>query len=321
MGRKRKRGPEAPTGILLVAKPRGPTSREVVEQVERRLGLRGLGHCGTLDPLATGLLVLVSGRAGRLQDRLTGHDKRYRALVRLGERSATDDSEGPIWPVVPTPTMPERGRLEEVLRSFLGEIDQRPPAHSALRIDGERSWKKARRGEQVELPSRRVRIDRIEVQDYRAPDLLLEVDCGPGTYLRSLARDLGELLGLGGRLETLERSRSGPFELSAARDPDAVSLADLLPLELALASLPRAVLDAGDLRRLLDGREVQHRGDDVLQDDALVWLDGRIIGRARKLSERGFRLRRLVVEGFEECSDLPSGSDRMSAPSPGEKEP
>ena len=210
----------AVVGFLNLAKPRGPTSHDIVARVRRLTGVRRVGHAGTLDPLAEGVLVLALGRATRLLEYVVSGEKVYRATIRLGSTTTTDDAEGAVTETRPLTI--GRADIEAALPQFVGEIAQRPPAFSAVQIGGRRAYDLARRGATVELPARPVRIDRLTVLSWQAPDLTLEVGCGPGTYIRSLARDLGAALGCGGHLAGLVRTRSGGFSLAAA-----TTLADL----------------------------------------------------------------------------------------------
>ena len=204
----------AVTGFLNLAKPRGPTSHDIVARVRRMTRMRRVGHAGTLDPLAEGVLVLALGPATRLLEYVASGEKVYRATIRLGSTTTTDDAEGDVMDTRPLTV--GRADIEAALPQFSGEIAQRPPAFSAVQVGGRRAYDLARRGAAVELPARQVRIDRLTVLSWAAPDLTLEVTCGPGTYIRSLARDLGAALGCGAHLAGLIRTRSGGFFLTAA---------------------------------------------------------------------------------------------------------
>ena len=204
----------AVTGFLNLAKPRGPTSHDIVTRVRRLTGVRRVGHAGTLDPLAEGVLVLALGPATRLLEYVASGEKVYRATIRLGSTTTTDDAEGDVMDTRPLTV--GRADIEAALPQFVGEIAQRPPAFSAVQVGGRRAYDLARRGAAVELPARQVRIARLNILGWQAPDLTLEVTCGPGTYIRSLARDLGAALGCGAHLAGLIRTRSGGFFLTAA---------------------------------------------------------------------------------------------------------
>ncbi|MBL8792765.1 MAG: tRNA pseudouridine(55) synthase TruB [Planctomycetia bacterium] len=276
-------------GLLVVDKPAGITSRDAVD---RALGWfpRGvkLGHTGTLDPLATGVLVLTVGPATRLSEYVQRMRKTYRAAVRLGAGSDSDDADGVVseWQVEQPPA---RDALEAALAGFQGTIDQTPPAYSALRTAGRRAFDLARRGLAVELAPRPVEIHTIQILKYEYPLLELEVECGKGTYIRSLARDLGAVLGCGGYIAGLRRLRVGPFQADDALSPDAApdaARARLLPLSAALTELPRVTLPADDALRLCRGRRVaaQTDGRQPLPADgsevAVFALDGQFLALA-----------------------------------------
>ncbi|MGD9690004.1 MAG: tRNA pseudouridine(55) synthase TruB [Phycisphaerales bacterium] len=229
----------SPTGLLLIDKPRGPTSMDVCRVVKRALIAGGapkkvkVGHGGTLDPLATGLLVVLIGRATRLCDSIMAGAKAYIADIDLSAFTPTDDAEGEREPVeVASP--PTRAQIDAALPRFTGTIMQRPPVFSAMKVDGQRAYKLARKGREVELPPRPVRIDALRVLGYEWPRLSLHIDCGKGTYIRSLARDLGTALGTGGHLAGLCRTRIGQFTIEHARTLDALPAqlgqGDLLPV-------------------------------------------------------------------------------------------
>jgi tRNA pseudouridine55 synthase len=243
----------------VIDKPGGMTSREVVDRAQRWFprGTR-LGHTGTLDPLATGVLVLCVGQATRLTEYVQDMRKTYRAGLFLGACSDTDDADGTITPAL-VEQPPDRAAIEARLREFVGEIEQTPPAYSAAKVTGRRAYELARRGEDVALRPRRVRIHRIDLLACAYPRLELEVECGKGTYIRSLARDLGERLSCGALIETLRRTRVGPFEADSAPGLDidaAAARSRLLPLAAAVAELPRVELDAAQTARLRQGQSL-----------------------------------------------------------------
>lgn len=247
-------------GVLAVDKPAGPTSHDVVAAVRRAFGTRRVGHFGTLDPFASGVLVLGVGPATRLAPFCVEHPKTYHATVRLGARSDTDDSEGAIEEVA-VPGIPDRSAIEKACAAWEGSVLQVPPAYSAKHVEGRRAYALARAGRAVTLEAVRVRIDSIRIERYAWPELEILVRCGPGTYLRALARDLGERLGTGGLCAALRRLASGPFRVEEAldwsglADPDAAAAA-LKPSWTAVADLPAAELDAAGARAFSAGREV-----------------------------------------------------------------
>jgi tRNA pseudouridine55 synthase len=206
-------------GIINLDKPAGITSARAVDRVKRLLpkGTK-IGHAGTLDPFATGILLLLIGRATKSCERLMGAAKTYEATLKLGATTATDDLESPEQPYPseqPIQSVP-RETIESVLPRFVGSIQQRPPAFSAMKVRGRRAYDLARRGDVVDLQARTVIVYGIELIEYDWPQLKLKIDCGRGTYIRSLARDLGEALGVGGYLTALRRSRIDPFMIDTA---------------------------------------------------------------------------------------------------------
>ena len=246
-------------GLLVVDKPAAMTSRAAVDRVLRWFprGTR-LGHTGTLDPLATGVLVLCLGNATRLTEYIQRMSKIYRTRLLLGARSDTDDADGTIVPV-PDAKTPDEANVRACLAEFVGAIEQVPPAYSAAKVSGKRAYDLARRGQEVTLSPRTVRIYAFDVLDYAYPHLELQVHCGKGTYIRSLARDLGERLRCGALVETLRRTRVGPFAVEAALtlNADAAKArTQLLPMALAVAELPRVVLNDRELQRLRQGQSV-----------------------------------------------------------------
>ena len=208
-------------GLLIVDKPLRLSSMDVVRQVRRAGGHCKTGHAGTLDPLATGVLICCLGRATKAVERLMGQPKEYEADVDLAAFTATDDAEGEREPVA-VETPPAEATVRATLERFVGEIEQTPPAYSAVKVGGERAYKKARSGQAVEMPTRTVRIDAIELLGYGWPSLRLRVRCGKGTYLRSLARQIGEALGTGGHLTALRRTAVGAYTIDRAVPLDAV---------------------------------------------------------------------------------------------------
>jgi len=246
-------------GLLVIDKPAGITSRGAVDRVQGCFP-RGtkIGHAGTLDPLATGVLVICVGAATRLTEYIQDMTKTYRAGILLGSRSDTDDADGTVT-LVADARPPDRSAVERCLSEFVGEIEQRPPAFSAAKLEGRRAYTMARRGEDVDLRTRRVRVEQIEVLFYEYPHLEIEVRCGKGTYIRSLARDLGERLDCGGLIETLRRTRIGCFtEVKAlALDRDARDVrSSLMPLAAAVSHLARIKLDEARIAKLRKGLAV-----------------------------------------------------------------
>jgi tRNA pseudouridine55 synthase len=203
-------------GVLNLDKPAGMTSARAVGAVKRLLP-RGtkIGHAGTLDPFATGVLLLLVGRATKLCENLMGEPKRYIATVKFGATTATDDLESPEIPVESARPV-TRNEVDAAVEKFVGPIEQRPPIYSAMKVGGRRAYDLARKGQTPELKARTVRVDGIDVLRYEWPLLELKIDCGRGTYIRSIARDLGETLGSGGYLTALRRTRIGAFVIDDA---------------------------------------------------------------------------------------------------------
>lgn len=246
-------------GFLVIDKPRGISSRHAVDRVQKALpkGTR-IGHTGTLDPLASGVLVLALNQATRLTEYVQQQTKEYRAGVRFGATSATDDAEGPIA-VASDAVLPSREQLDAALARFVGTIEQTPPAFSAAHVDGQRAYRIARKGKSVDLKPKPVRIDRIELLSYAPPAAELSVVCGKGTYIRSLARDLGGELGCGAYLTSLQRTRVGAFHLDDALPCDATAdalLQRLRPLGEAMTAVRRLTLTDDEIRRLAMGQTV-----------------------------------------------------------------
>jgi tRNA pseudouridine55 synthase len=201
-------------GLLIVDKPVGPTSHQVVGLVRKGTGIRKVGHAGTLDPRASGVLVLCLGAATRLSEYLSSTTKEYEAVVRFGISTRTFDGDGEV--TRRSGRTPTRREIEECLPEFRGELEQQPPPFSAIKVQGRKAYELARAGDDPELAPRTVTISRLELRSYQAPDLALRVECSAGTYIRSLAHDLGEKLGTGAHLAGLRRTRAGPFRLEQA---------------------------------------------------------------------------------------------------------
>lgn len=208
-------------GLLVVDKPLGVSSMDVVRQVRRAGGHCKTGHAGTLDPLATGVLICCLGQATRAVDQLMGLTKIYETDIDLSAFTNTDDAEGEREPV-DVPAAPTVDQVRAALDALTGDIEQTPPAYSAIKVNGQRAYKLARRGDEVALPSRLIRIDAIDLLDYDYPRLRLRITCGKGTYIRSLARQIGAALGTGGYLTALRRTAIGPYTIDRAVALDAL---------------------------------------------------------------------------------------------------
>lgn len=262
--------PAVTGGLLLVDKPAGVTSHDVVAQVRRAARTRRVGHTGTLDPFATGLLVVLIGRGTRLIPYVEGEPKVYEALVRLGAETDTDDATGTI---VRTAAPPDQSAVETAIAALTGAIDQVPPAYSAKQVAGTRAYAAARAGAPLELSPVRVTVHEWRVLARDAADLRVRITCGGGTYIRALARDLGRLAGSAAHLAELRRIRSGPFDVADAVDLDAVrdGRFDVAPLRAAIPSVPVRALDAAELGRVGHGNAIDALGEQgrvALVDDA-----------------------------------------------------
>ncbi len=246
-------------GLLNVDKPPGMTSRQVVDHVQKLVRPDKAGHAGTLDPLATGVLIVCVGSATRLITRVQQGRKRYVGRFQLGKRSDTDDTDGEVvaggdWSSVTRPS------LEQTLPAFLGTIRQTPPTISAVKVAGQRAYTLARRGEAVELEPRQVEVFSLRVSQFEPPEFELEIECGSGTYVRSIGRDMGERLGCGAVMSALRRTAIGRFEIADAvslGSLNATSLGDaMMAPQAAVAELPQRRLDAEEVVRIRQGRPI-----------------------------------------------------------------
>lgn len=244
-----------PDGLLLVDKPEGITSHAVVDRVRRVLGSRRIGHAGTLDPLATGLLMLLVGRATRLAPYLDAEPKVYRARIRFGAGTTTDDRDGEVVAEAPAPPL---AVMERAIAGLTGDLLQRPPAYSAKQVGGVRAYAAARRGAPLALEPAPVIVHEWRVLAHEAPDLDVEITCSGGTYIRALARDLGEATGSAAHLAELRRLRSGRFDVARASTLEAIGQGefDLLAPTDAVAQLPKLRLGDLDARRVTHGQTI-----------------------------------------------------------------
>ena len=247
-------------GVLLVDKPDGVSSHDVVLAARRATGEKRIGHGGTLDPFATGLLVLLLGRATRLLPYMDGEPKVYRATVRFG---AETDSEDLLGAVIRTAPLPDEATVRAALPRLTGDIEQLPPMYSAKRVDGRRAYEAARAGETVELRPVTIRVHAWDVLEWRGEEMDVRITCGGGTYVRSLARDLGRLVGSAAHLVRLRRERSGPFDVSDANTIEDLreKRARILPPRRAVASLPAEPLEDWAVRRVVRGIDVEAHVD------------------------------------------------------------
>ena len=249
-------------GFLLVDKPAGPTSHDIVSEARKRLGTGEIGHAGTLDPPATGLLLLAVGRATALLQ-FTDFDKSYRAVVRLGAETDTLDAAGKVLSTKPVTCTPDEAAA--AARALAGTRKQRPPMVSAVKVGGRRLHELAREGKEVDRPERTVTVSRLDVLRVALPDIELDLDCTSGTYVRVLAADLGAALGCGAHLLSLRRTRVGPFHVADAVPPDRIDASRLIPPVAAVAHLPGREVTAPEADGVSHGRPVSWEGKGLVR--------------------------------------------------------
>jgi tRNA pseudouridine55 synthase len=274
----------------LVDKPAGITSHDAVDKVRRRLGIRQVGHTGTLDPFATGLLVVLLGRATRLARFVEGQPKTYLATARLGIRTDTDDLTGAVLTQVSHQIAEEA--LQPALEEFLGVHRQRPPRYSAKRVEGERSYRLARRGAPVDPADVVITVHRIELLGYDYPDLTFRATVSAGTYLRAIARDLGERLGVGAHLTALRREAIGSLLVTDAVELHSVGPTAVVPAGQVLTHLPMLELDEVTRRAVAHGRPIP--GDSGGADHAALIHEGELVAVAK--AEGGWLRPTVVLE-------------------------
>jgi tRNA pseudouridine55 synthase len=256
------------SGALVVDKPVGMTSHDVVQAIRNGTGLRRAGHTGTLDPRASGVLVILVGPAVRLSEYVSASDKRYQAIIRLGGSTDTFDAEGLVTPTK-DPVNVTEAQFEEALQTFVGEIEQTPPPYSAVKVQGRKAYEMAREGEEVELAPRKITVHHLEVLEWAPPEVVIDVHCSSGTYVRSLANDLGVMLGCGAYLVGLRRTKSGRFSLR-----DSVPLRKLqeaftagnwyqylIPAAEALGDWPAVELNPDEVEGVRHGHRVKVVGE------------------------------------------------------------
>lgn len=226
------------SGFWLLDKPDGITSRKFLDQVSHKLEWKKAGHTGTLDPLATGLMVLVSGEACKLQHIFTGFSKEYIATLYLGASTDTDDREGNIQ-IMENAPIPTLQQIQSILQTFVGEQQQIPPIHSAIKVNGRRAYKMARKGHEVQMPIRNITIHSLSLLSYQYPLLECKVHCSSGTYIRALARDIGEKLQTKAYLQKLRRTKIGEWDIAKAHTLETITQQDKISLEIALEQYPK----------------------------------------------------------------------------------
>jgi tRNA pseudouridine55 synthase len=291
-----------PTGILIVDKPVGPTSHDVVDRVRKASGIRRVGHAGTLDPFASGVLLLLLGSATRLSEYFLKMGKSYTATVRLGVETETHDPEGEVtredsgWREV------TEEEIRRALDGFRGRVLQVPPAYSAKKVRGEAAHRRIRRGEEVELSPVPVEIHELELLETNLPDVRLALRCSSGTYVRALARDLGKSLGVGGYLTALRRTRIGPFDLDSTLSLDSLQdqtdvRAGLISAAQALSHLPVVSVGASEAVLIRQGQFLQLTEKEVPEETPIcVLLDGELLAIAAREGDR-LRPRKVFVHG------------------------
>ncbi len=269
-------------GVIVVDKPEGPTSHDVVSTVRRGTGVRKVGHAGTLDPRASGVLVLCMGPATRLSEYLSETAKRYVATIRFGESTETYDAEGSTTST--SSEIPSRTQIEAALEKFRGEIEQVPPPYSAIKLQGRKAYELARAGESVDLDSRSITVYELTLLEYEPPDLKIRVECSAGTYIRSLAHDLGESLSTAAHLSALRRTKAGPFSLDEAVSLDELKAAMkvnewksyLRPASEALPELPLVTLDEMELEKIRNGMRIPSKDEGAGMAKAVA-EDGKLV--------------------------------------------
>lgn len=268
-------------GIILVNKPKGLTSHDVVHRARKALHTRRIGHAGTLDPLAEGLLVLAVGPATRFLQYLPLEPKEYSAVVRFGQETTTFDAEGEIVKELPVPHDLDQ-KLADLLPRFTGEIEQLPPMYSAVKKDGRPLYDYARKGEEVERKTRRIFIQSLEIEQTGSPtDRRMKVVCSGGTYIRTLGHDLGQEVGCGGTIIELLRTRVGKFGVEEAVDLDDLPNAVPVPLKEALAPMPMVTLNEGQEAYVRDGRAIKIKEELESEFAGLLDSAGDVIALAK----------------------------------------
>ncbi|NPA93158.1 MAG: tRNA pseudouridine(55) synthase TruB [Chloroflexi bacterium] len=265
------------SGVLVVDKPVGMTSHQVVQVIRRGTGIRRAGHTGTLDPRASGVLVVLIGPAVRLSEWVSASDKRYMATIRLGASTDTYDAEGRTTAEAPWEDITEE-EFEQILQQFVGEIEQVPPPYSAVRVKGKRAYDLARKGKPVELQPRKIKVYSLELLEWAPPEVVVDVHCSSGTYVRSLAHDIGKALGCGAHLVGLRRTQSGRFTLRDAvplrRLEEAFRKGEwyryLIPAADALAEWPLIELEPEEVEKVRHGHRIKPPEGQTFEDGQMV---------------------------------------------------
>ena len=267
----------AVSGVLVIDKPVGMTSHQVVQEVRRGIGMRRVGHAGTLDPRASGVLVVLVGPAVRLSEYVSAGDKRYQAIIRLGNATDTYDAEGRFLGEEQEVNVTEEA-FEEALKSFIGAIEQTPPPYSAVKVKGRKAYELARKGEEVKLKPRIINVYHLELLEWAPPEAVVDVHCSSGTYIRSLAHDLGQKLGCGAYLVGLRRTKSGHFTLRDAvplrKLKEAFVMGDwyqyLIPAADALLDWPAVILNYEEVEEVRHGHRIPAAEDTEYENGQMV---------------------------------------------------
>lgn len=294
------------SGIVLIDKAQGWTSHDVVARCRRVFNMKRIGHTGTLDPMATGLMVVCLGQATRLVEYMTAHDKRYEGRIVLGERTTTDDAEGDVVERLPVPELNDAD-LSRIESAFTGDILQRPPAFSAVSVGGRRAYAVARAGGTLELAERPVTVHSVRLALCGANQLDLQVHCGPGTYIRSIARDIGTLLGCGAHLSQLRRLSVGRFDVRDAvtleQLPGAIEASDgelVLPLDDGVCTMEAALVEDAPAALLANGLRHQLAGLGIAIDPVRVYSRGGSFVGVGSIDQAGeMRLRKVLTLASE----------------------
>jgi tRNA pseudouridine55 synthase len=285
-----------PRGLIVVNKPQGITSRKALDIVERNLDVGALGHCGSLDPLATGVLVLVVGKARKIQDMVVRSEKVYDITATLGATTETDDAEGTLVPTEPLPEPPTLEAIEEALKPFIGEIQQVPPVYSAVKVGGKRMHKEARKGNIMTPEPRTVTVHELRVTRYEWPEVDLHLRCSSGTYARSIARDLGASLGAGGYMSRLVRERVGSLDLTTAVLPEDVTKDHIVGIEAALSAYPRLNVPLEQRHLLSRGQTLRTPPGFPIEEPCFAWVQGEVVSAITFVNGgTHFRTKRLLV--------------------------
>jgi tRNA pseudouridine55 synthase len=285
-------------GLLNINKPAGITSRKVVDAVQRLVRPAKAGHAGTLDPLASGVLIVCVGPATRLIEYVQAQSKRYRGTFLLGRESPTEDVEGEVTEISGA-RVPTREELIAALPRFVGQIEQRPPAFSALKLGGKRAYDLARAGKAVDLEPRPISVHAIELVSYGYPEMVLDIHCGGGTYVRSLGRDIAESLGTAAVMSALVRTAIGDFELADARELSAITPAtiahDLLPAAMAISSLSQVALTAEQLATVGRGLPIELLPESPGEEIAALNVSGQLAAILTRQPDGSYRASRNLI--------------------------